>query len=226
MSPDQEAAANRFPLHEFPISIAGRDWLIRHARLIFDRSDEKDYFERMGLPYGLALWSSSLALAQDVGSRKSHLAGKWVLELGCGAGLPGLVAAHCGAHVYQTDGFEAALWLSRLNADTNGISGVEYGLVEWNDFSDERRFDYIIGSDILYYHSLHEPLLRIFETALAEGGHVVVADPLRESSVEFFDRLTAQGWDIDVEFYDMTDGEKTKRIAVLDLKPPSAEPFE
>jgi len=220
MTTPQSTSDGRFPLEEFPITIAGREWHIKHVRMIFSRSDEKDYFERVGLPYGLALWLSSVALAHELASRSAELAGKAVLELGAGAGLPGLVAAHCGARVYQTDNLEAALWLSRLNAESNGISGIEYGLVDWNDFADDRQFDFIVGSDILYYAALQEPLLRIFQTALAPGGHVVLADPLRESSVAFFDRLTAAGWDIDVDFYDMKDDVAMKRAAVLDLKAP------
>ena len=51
------------------------------------------------MPCGMAAWCLHAGC-----SRMVHLfSGKTVLELGCGVGLPGIVAAHWASHVYLTD---------------------------------------------------------------------------------------------------------------------------
>lgn len=46
--------------------------------------------------YGLFVWPSALLLAHYVASERRLLLGKVVMELGCGTGLPGILAALCG----------------------------------------------------------------------------------------------------------------------------------
>jgi hypothetical protein len=46
--------------------------------------------------YGLFMWPSALVLAHYVAAERRSIHGKVVLELGCGTGLPGILAALCG----------------------------------------------------------------------------------------------------------------------------------
>ena len=54
------------------------------------------------VPYWSVLWRSGVALAREVAGMP--LAGRRVVELGCGLGAPSLAAAAGGARVLATDG--------------------------------------------------------------------------------------------------------------------------
>jgi predicted nicotinamide N-methyase len=154
--------------------------------LLTDREIEKP-------PYWAVLWPAGVALAAHLRSQRD-LVRKVTLELGCGAGLPGLVARRRGARVLQTDLFPEALALARWNARRNGVGGIRYLAMDWRRWSLRGRFDLIFGSDLLYERGLHAPLQAVFERNLAVGGEVRIADPGRPLAVEFTARLEAAGW--------------------------------
>ena len=52
-------------------------------------------------PYGAVLWDSAVELARRL--HRADLQGRRVLELGCGCGLVGIVAARGGARVFVGD---------------------------------------------------------------------------------------------------------------------------
>ncbi|WP_422931676.1 methyltransferase [Singulisphaera sp. PoT] len=60
-----------------------------------------------------------------------EFAGRRILELGAGTGLPGIVAASFGARVMQSDRDELALHLCRRNGERNGAKNLEYCLADW-----------------------------------------------------------------------------------------------
>ena len=69
---------------------------------------------------GLELWGGGRYLANFLTIRPGVVKGCRVLELGAGAGLPGLVAARCGAaEVLLTDGDARAVKLLEKNAAAN-----------------------------------------------------------------------------------------------------------
>src|SRR3954451_20735942 len=72
------------------------------------------------VPYSSVLWRSGVALACELA--EAELSGRRVVELGCGLGLPSLVAARAGADVLATDGDEEALALLERNAHANGLN--------------------------------------------------------------------------------------------------------
>ena len=53
--------------------------------------------------YGCIAWPSSIVLASLIARHSSLFSSARVLELGCGVGLPGIVAAKCGSVVHLTD---------------------------------------------------------------------------------------------------------------------------
>merc|ERR1719469_112706 len=52
---------------------------------------------------GLRMWSCALLLARELTKAPELVAGRRVVELGCGCGLAGVVAALLGASVVLTD---------------------------------------------------------------------------------------------------------------------------
>lgn len=154
--------------------------------LLTDREIEKP-------PYWAVLWPSGAALAAHLKSQRD-LVRKVTLELGCGAGLPGIVARLRGARVLQTDLVPEALALARWNARRNGVGGVRYLAMDWTQWSLRGRFDLILAADILYERALHPHLETILETNLAPRGEARVTDPGRPLALEFAARLEAAGW--------------------------------
>ena len=63
----------------------------------------------------------------------------------------------------------------RRNGARNAVQSIEYRLADWTIWNDAERYDWILGSDILYGEALHPHLRRIFEANLAPGGRILSA---------------------------------------------------
>jgi methyltransferase-like protein 23 len=192
-------SAGEYPLHEFHFAASGREWTVLHAGLILTAAEEQRFLRehRDEVPYGVALWPAAIALAQELSAHGDALAGRRVLELGAGTGLPGVVAASFGAKVLQTDRQEAALSLCKINCRENGLDGVEHRVMDWAKWqagNARDQYDWILGSDILYNEPMHPHLKRIFEGCLAPGGRVLLSDPLRMMSLWLLEEMESEGW--------------------------------
>jgi predicted nicotinamide N-methyase len=209
-----------FPLHEYHLRLAGREWTVLHTGVVLTFEDERRFFQDLmnRIPYGVALWPSAIALAYELASRGEQvLAGKTVLELGAGTGLPGIVAASLGARVVQTDRQEMAMLVCERNGVLNRVAGIERRLVDWAEWQDTERYDWIIGSDILYGEAMHPHLQQIFAANLAPDGHVLVADPFRGASLRLFETLLSQGWDIEITRWNLGEEDHARAVGLFDL---------
>jgi methyltransferase-like protein 23 len=213
--------AGDFPLHEYRLRLGGREWSILHLGAVISHDDESEFmlglFEQM--PYGVALWPAAIALAHDVAARAGDVNGRRVLELGAGTGLPGIVAAALGGRVAQADRNKLALHLCRLNAERNGVATIEYRQTDWAEWEDDTRYDWILGADILYGKDMHAHLRRIFESNLAPGGRVLLADPFRASSLALLEAMEADGWAVGLSKWSVSEDDESPRpIAVYELE--------
>jgi predicted nicotinamide N-methyase len=207
---------------DFHLELGGRAWNVRHTGTILSFLDEQRF---LGIaegrpPYGIALWPSAIALAHDLAARGDALRGLRMLELGAGTGLPGIVAASYGAQVVQTDGNETALELCRVNGASNGLTGIEYRLADWTTWRDTQRYDVLLGADVLYAERQHPHLRRIFETNLAAGGRVLLADPFRSPSLKLLEQLESDGWTIALSKWSVGEDVAPRPIGVFELSAP------
>jgi predicted nicotinamide N-methyase len=210
-----------FPLHEYRLRLAGREWSILHTKAILTPLDEVEFFREAKylLPYGVALWPASIALGHEIAARAEEFAGTSLIELGSGTGLPGIVAASLGARVLQTDRHELAISISKRNGEHNKISTIDYRQVDWAEWSDHERYDWIIGSDILYTEEMHRHLVQIFERNLKPNGRVLISDPFRKVSIKLLEQLDQQGWQISLSKWSIGDEEDELRaIGVYELR--------
>ena len=192
--------AGDMPLEEVQLGLEGRTWSILHTGAVISREEEVAFLRGEATtrrPYGIVLWPAAIALAHAIAAHE--VAGKRVLELGAGTGLPGIVAASLGARVVQTDRQQLVLHVCRQNAERNGVTSIEHRIADWTAWEDEERYDLIVGSDILYAEALHPHLRHIFETNLAPGGTVLLADPFREPSLRLLEGMEAEGWRVTMD---------------------------
>lgn len=217
-----QTAIGNFPLHEYRLRLAGREWSILHTGAILTQADESHFLRelREHLPYGVALWPSAIALAHDVASRADELRGKRILELGSGTGLPGIVAASLGAQVVQTDRHEVPMSICKLNGERNNVQTLERRLADWTEWKESERYDWIIGSDIMYGEPMHPYLRRIFEANLAPGGRLLLSDPFRETSLRLLEALEADGWRIALNKWRVGEEQSERPMGVFELTRP------
>ena len=152
--------------------------------------DEEAFAEDEFLPYWAELWPSGIALAETIAPLP--LAGSRVLELGCGLGLPSLVAAARGAVVVATDWAADAISLLARNAARNAVE-LNAVVADWRDSSalPPGRFDLILAADVLYEDRNAAPLLAMLSDRLAPGGRALVADPGRRHAATFVEAAEA-----------------------------------
>ncbi len=222
MSQVLQTATGEFPLHESRLGLAGHEWTLLHTGVVLTHDDEQHFLRELRdhLPYGVALWPAAIALANDVASRADGFRGSRVLELGAGTGLPGIVAASLGARVVQTDRHEMPMSICRRNGELNGAAAIEYRLADWTEWNDAARYDWIIGSDILYGETMHPFLRTIFERNLAPGGRVLLSDPFRAPSVRLLEALEADGWKITLAKWNLGEDLAPRPIGVFELQAP------
>ena len=182
--------------------------------------DESQFLLEMTnpLPYGIALWSATIALAHDISSHANAFNHKKILELGAGTGLPGIVAASLGAEkVVQTDRNNLALSLCRRNCELNGIKTIEHRIADWTDWNDTDKYDWILGSDILYGIDMHPHLNKIFNSNLAFGGRILLSDPFRGGSFRLLESMEENGWSIRISKWSIGEEATPRSIGVFEL---------
>lgn len=192
--------AGELTLEQLELTIADRTWRIFQSDVVISSDEEQTFLRGENAakrPYGVVLWPAAIALAHDIASR--DLAGKRILELGAGTGLPGIVAASRGALVVQTDRQKLVLHVCERNAADNGVTTIRHRLADWTAWDDSAQYDFVIGSDILYAPPLHPHLRGIFETNLAPGGTVLLSDPFRVSSMGLLDEMEIAGWRVTMD---------------------------
>jgi len=143
-------------------------------------------------PLWSKIWEASIVLAHHVENMPVDPQ-KHLLEIGCGIGLVGIVAASCGHRVSMTEYNRDALNFARANARVNHTSeSFVPGIVEmaWTKPVLEGRFDMILGSEVIYKEEYFEPLLRLFRRYLKPDGEIILAEGLRKTSMEFFKRMS------------------------------------
>ena len=144
-------------------------------------------------PYWSVLWRSGVALARELDGE--DLAGKRVVELGCGLAVPSIAAARGGAEVIATDGDIDALALVRRNAEANDVR-VETAAVDWADpdeLVERGPFDLALASDVLYERPGVAMLLKLLPRLAPVAW---VADPGRPAAEAFFEQASKR-WPIE-----------------------------
>ncbi len=114
-------------------------------------------------------WASGQALARFLLDHPSWVAGRRVVDFGCGSGVVAIAAAMAGARaVIAVDDDAEARLFARANAALNGVAV---------DVAAElpASYDLLLASDVLYERGVRDYLVSLFRG----GRELLVADALR-----------------------------------------------
>ncbi len=139
------------------------------------------------IPFWARPWPSAFGMAEELDA-DPPAAGMRVLELGCGLGLPSIVAARAGAEVLATDGSTDAIAYAAHSMALNGTEA-DVAAADWAADGDalvERGpFDLVLGADVLYTKENAHVAMRLLPRLVAPGGKAWFADPGRSNSADF-----------------------------------------
>jgi predicted nicotinamide N-methyase len=168
---------------------SGRDLQILRPRDSEELLVEEAFDHEELLPYWAEVWPSSLALARAVAARS--LRGARTLELGCGLGLVAVAAALSGGRVLATDWSAEAIRYTAVNAQNNDAH-LDTAVVDWSapqQIVARSPWQLVLGSDVLYERRNVDQMLDLLPRLVDRTGEVWIADPGREASMDFLQRI-------------------------------------
>lgn len=144
-------------------------------------------------PYWAQAWESAKVLADELANR--NLAGRHVLDLGCGLGLVGTVAAAFGGTVLMVDAAPPSLLFARINS-WPWRERVKTRRLDWQQDDLPQTFSLIAGSDIVYDRAEWPYLESFWRRHLQPGGDILLAEPGRRTGDEFFEWIAGRDWQL------------------------------
>jgi predicted nicotinamide N-methyase len=160
------------------------------------------------LPYWAELWDSAMGVAVAMADRAIDWNPQGALmDLGCGMGLSGTVAAALGAHVLFADIETPALLFARLNSlpYSGGVrwhmgircsQRVRTRRLDWRTDRLGEQFYTIVGADILYERKQWDHLEPFWREHLLRNGKVLLGEPGRPTGDLFPDWIRERGWSL------------------------------
>lgn len=176
-------------------TIGDRIYTITHVKSLETVWQIESACDPQWKPFWAEMWQAAVALSEWL--IEQDLRGQRVLELGCGLGLCGAVAADQGAQVLMVDHAKPSVLFSRYNI-WPWRDRARVRLFDWRKPETlQETFDLIIGADIIYDNDEFVHLERLWRRhpdtpiVLTEGG--------RRSGDEFIQFMRAQGWKLTVQ---------------------------
>jgi predicted nicotinamide N-methyase len=179
---------------------------------------EGDYLH---LPYWAELWDSALGMGQLVFSRLEQVGSgankalPRVLDLGCGMGFTGMVAASLGCPVLFADIERPALLFAKLNS-LRYPTAARTRQLNWQTAQLKEKFDLILGADILYERQQWEYLEPFWRSHLTADGSVLLGEPGRQTGDNFPAWITPRGWKID--YHEQKVSTRPRPIRMFELR--------
>jgi predicted nicotinamide N-methyase len=155
------------------------------------------------MPYWATPWPSGLAMAEQGLERRAELAGRKVLELGCGLGTTATALALAGAELAVSDCFPETLAFCQLNVLQNTGRAVTPVLADWRTREGREalgvmgRGRLVIAADVLYEKEDVEPLMELIGALAGGDGEFWLAEPGRATSTAFVERAISAGWGVE-----------------------------
>ena len=174
------------------LTVGGRNFRFFVPRSLDGFVDMDDIFHEF--PLWAKIWDASIVLADCLAGMPVDK-NRSFLEIGCGVGVAGIVAASFGHRVTLTEYNDDALNFARANVHENRTPeepSPEIRGLDWNNPEIDEPFDTIVGSEVVFKEEDYEPLARLFKRCLKPSGVVILAERARETSIGFFRQMSDQ----------------------------------
>src|SRR4051812_46398627 len=132
------------------------------------------------MPYWADLWPAARMLAKVL-VREQFAIGEGpgrlhALEVGCGLGLPGLVALSLGMRVTFSDYDATAVHFAAANARRHGYPDFDLLHMDRRFPPADRKFKLILAADLIYEMRNIDPLVGLIEAMLHPDGECLLTD--------------------------------------------------
>ncbi|MFC1883655.1 methyltransferase [Thermodesulfobacteriota bacterium] len=194
MKPDfsMEDFQKKYQAEIVDLSIKARPFKFFVPKSLDGFVDPDDVFDNF--PLWAKIWEASIVLAEHLAGIPPE-PGKTYLEIGCGVGVVGVVASAFGHKFVSTEFNPDAIAFCRANSELNyspDHKGPEIEKLDWNNPATVKGpFDTIVGSEVIYNEKDFEPIFGLFKTFLKPTGEIILAERVRKTSIEFFQRMGA-----------------------------------
>lgn len=139
-------------------------------------------------PYWSQVWPSAIGLSLFLLQHTELLAGKKVLELGAGLGLPSIVAAAWAAGVLCTDKEPGAIEMVQRSAAFHRLQHLQAMVMDWRA-PDEIHADIVLLSDVNYETEHFQQLRQLIDQLTDRGITVILSTPQRLMAKDFITPL-------------------------------------
>jgi predicted nicotinamide N-methyase len=144
------------------------------------------------MPYWADLWPAARMLARAV-LREAWPEGATALELGCGLGLPGIVALARGLRVIFSDCDRTAVRMAGENATLNGFTNFKLLPMDWRFPPPGLQVPIVLASDLAFERRHVDPLVAVITAVLAPDGLCLLTDQDRPPAPYLREMLSANG---------------------------------
>lgn len=156
--------------------------------LIAKGEDHEDYQDDR-LPYWADLWHSAIGLGQYLVSEQVVQPNMLVTEIGCGLGMPGIVAGMLGGQVTLTDYLPEALEFAQINWSQNNAQPAKYAVLDWRKPEPDLAADLLLASDVAYEQRAFSALTKALPLLVRPHGRIILSEPSRGVAEPFLSQL-------------------------------------
>lgn len=184
------------PIRRETVIIEGRTYLIDHPgeadRLVNLPAVHEAFAKDEYMPYWADLWPASRMLAKAI-LHEPWTPGTEALEVGCGLGLPGVVALSMGLKMTFSDYDACALRFAADNARLNGYENFRTMQLDWRSPPGDLRVPIILASDLVYELRNVAPIVAFIKRVLRPDGVCLLTDQDRVPSHALKELLHDEG---------------------------------
>jgi len=177
--------------------------------------DPEDPFNQF--PLWTKIWEASLVLAHRLAATPPVADRRW-LELGAGIGVVGIVAAAFQHDITITEYDAHALNFIKANAHLNQCPQDRIIQLDWLQPALTRRFDRIVGSELIYNERDFPALGALFKSLLKPNGEILLAGEMRQTNRAFLDMMQTD-FHIEIARNTLRSDERSITVILIRMRP-------